>query len=451
VHESVEQALACSNADACIVIGRRQTVTNVRWANNTVTTNGEIEQVSLTVVSVIGRRVASITKTHCPAVEIERMVRESENACRRRPEAPDFMPLVDPYGESPDWAAPSASSDIHVFDRFAPRLKESFERARRDGLATFGYADDTSSTIWLGTSAGLRRRHDDRVGRVSITGKTPDLVRSTWVGTATRDFDTVDPAAMLETLAGRLSWSSRQLTLPAGSYEVLLEPSCTADLALVAYSAMARRDADEGRSAFSSPAGGTRLGERLFGRVTMYSDPGDAAIPTAPFHAAAGSDEATSVFDNGLNLARTEWVRDGELRALITPRYWAERVGAEAPAPYIDNLIVPGDGPTLEQMIANTERALLITCLWYIRTVDPQTALVTGLTRDGVFLVEDGRVRGAVNNFRWNMSPIAAFAQTTEIGRSGAALPREHDEFLRVRTPPVRIVDFNMSSVSQAR
>jgi predicted Zn-dependent protease len=143
-------------------------------------------------------------------------------------------------------------------------------------------------------------------------------------------------------------------------------------------------------------------------------------------------------------------VRDGELRALIMPRYWAAKAGEPGPVPYINNLIVPGDGPALEEMIAQTERALLITCFWYIRAVDPQTALQTGLTRDGVFLVEHGTVNGASNNFRWNMSPIAALAQATQIGRSGMSLPRAHDEFLRAKAPPVRIERFHMSSRSEA-
>jgi predicted Zn-dependent protease len=134
----------------------------------------------------------------------------------------------------------------------------------------------------------------------------------------------------------------------------------------------------------------------------------------------------------------------------VTPRYWADRTGDGIAVPGAGNVIVAGDGPTLETMIANSRRALLVTSLWYIRTVDPQTALVTGLTRDGVFLVEDGTVRGAVNNFRWNMSPVAAFAQATEIGRSQLALPREHDDFVRAKAPPLRVERFHMSSVSEA-
>jgi hypothetical protein len=222
--------------------------------------------------------------------------------------------------------------------------------------------------------------------------------------------------------------------MPAGHYEALLEPSCVSDLGLGAYFFMTRRDADEGRSPYSNGGRGTRIGERLFGDVTIYSDPGETGISATPFHVGVASDGATSVFDNGLPAARTEWARDGVLRAV----------------PYVNNLIVAGEGPTLNDMIARTARALLVTCFWYIRTVDPQTALQTGLTRDGVFLVEDGEVKGAVNNFRWNMSPIATLAQATEIGRTGMALPREHDEFLRAKAPPMRIERFNMSSVSQA-
>jgi predicted Zn-dependent protease len=238
--------------------------------------------------------------------------------------------------------------------------------------------------------------------------------------------------------------------MPAGHYEVLIEPSCTADLAISAYSFMTRRDADEGRSPFSSPTGGTRIGEHLFGPVSLYSDPHEAGISTTPFCVSVGSGSVASVFDNGLPVHRTEWSRDGRLLALMMPRYWAVKAKAPSPVPYVNNLIVSGEGPSLEEMIASTSRALLVTCFWYIRTVDPQTALLTGLTRDGVFLVENGKVKGAVNNFRWNMSPIAAFAQAIELGRSTPSLPREHDEFLRAKAPPMRIARFNMSSVSEA-
>jgi predicted Zn-dependent protease len=450
IPDAIDRLLALSAADECIVVVKRQSALNVRWANNTVTTNGAIDEVSLSVISVVGHRAASVTRTHFPAERLESIVRESEAACEHRPAAPDYMPLLADTGTPPHWDRPAALVDLDMLDAFTPALERMLRSARETDLGTFGYAEQTASTVWLATSTGLRRRHSDTIARISITGKTADRSRSSWVGRSTHDLSGVDPVALCEVLEERLDWSARRIEMPAGDYEVLFEPSCTADLAIAAQSFMLKRDADEGRNPFSAPGGGTRVGERLFGDVSMYSDPAEPRIETAPFEVCVSSDEVSSVFDNGLPILRTEWVNEGTLAALVTPRYWAEKSEPGIPVPNADNLVVSGDGGTLEEMIAATSRALLVTSLWYIRTVDPQTALLTGLTRDGVFLVEDGSVRGAVNNFRWNMSPIAAFAQTTEIGRSEPALPREYDDFLRAKAPPVRVERFNMSSVSEA-
>ena len=442
--------LALSKADACVVIARRVSGVNVRWANNTVTTNGDSDELQLAVVSIVGRKVASVTRTHFPPEVLERIVRESEAAAARRPDAPDYMPLIGGDRHPADWDAPPADTDIGVFATLVPQLGALYKDARRHNIATFGYAEHQSVTTLLAASTGLRRRCTERIGRIDITAKTPDFARSSWIGQVTHDFRDVDARAMFETLRQRLAWSTRSIDMPAGTYEVLLERSCAADLAIASYWFMTRRDADEGRSPFSKPGGGTRIGERLFGSATLYSDPIEHGVESMPFHAGVDSGGASSVFDNGIQMGRTDWVREGELKNLITPRYWAAKVNSPTPVPYVNNLIIPGSGPSLDEMIAQTDRALLVTCFWYIRTVDPQSALLTGLTRDGVFLVERGEVKGAVNNFRWNMSPIAAFAQAVQIGNSGMTLPREHDEFLRAKAPPMRIERFNMSSVSEA-
>ena len=432
------------------MIARRVAGVNIRWAHNTVTTNGDSDEVQLSVVSVIGRRVASATRTYFPQERLEDIVRASEAACERRPEAPDYMPLLEGTGEPADWSQPPADADIHVFDPLVPQLAELYARARRAGVATFGYAESQTASTLLAVSTGLRRRHTERIGKVEITAKTPDFTRSSWIGQVASNFLDIRLSTMFDTLQQRLAWSTRRIEMPAGSYEVLLEPSCAADLAISAYWSMMRRDADEGRSPYSRAGGGTRIGERLFGAVTIYSDPFEPRVEATPFCYGVDSGGASSVFDNGLAQARTDWVRDGVLQHLITPRYWAVKANLPGAVPYVNNLVVPGDGPSMAEMIAQTERALLVTCFWYIRTVDPQTALLTGLTRDGVFLVEGGEVKGAVNNFRWNMSPIAALAQTTQVGSCVMALPREHDEFLRAKAPPLRIGRFNMSSVSEA-
>jgi predicted Zn-dependent protease len=162
----------------------------------------------------------------------------------------------------------------------------------------------------------------------------------------------------------------------------------------------------------------------------------------------SGGDQ--SVFDNGLPVAATDWIRDGELHRLTTTRHSAGLTGLPV-APGIDNLILDGgEDRSLEEMVANTERGLLLTCLWYIREVDPATLLLTGLTRDGVYLVENGEVTGQVNNFRFNESPVDLLRRATEAGRTERTLPREwSDWFTRAAMPPLRIPDFNMSSVSQ--
>ena len=450
LQETIDRVLRLSKADACIVLARRVASVNIRWAHNTVTTNGDADDAQLSVISIAGRRVASVTRTYFPADRLEEIVRESEAACERRPEAPDYMPLLDGAGEPVDWNAPPADTDIHIFDPFVPQLGKLYQEARRAGVATFGYSEFQSATTFVGSSTGLRRRYTERIGKVEITGKTPDFARSAWVGQVTHDFLDVDAHEMFETLRQRLDWAAQRIEMPAGSYEVLLEPSPAADLAISAYSFMTRRDADEGHSPYSKPGGGTRIGEPLFGGATLYSDPAEPGIAAAPFHYGVESSGASSVFDNGLKLSRSDWVRNGVLQNLITPRYWAAKAGGNAAVPYVNNLVLEGAGPPMYEMIAQTDRALLVTCFWYIRTVDPQSALLTGLTRDGVFLVERGRVKGAVNNFRWNMSPIAALAQATQTGRCGLALPREHDEFLRSKAPGLRIERFNMSSVSEA-
>jgi predicted Zn-dependent protease len=216
------------------------------------------------------------------------------------------------------------------------------------------------------------------------------------------------------------------------------------------------KDAADGRTVFSKAGGGTRVGEQLSTYpITLSSDPLAAGLRCPPFVIAHASGSDSSVFDNGLPLRSTAWIQDGSLAALHSSRHSAALAGLPV-APAIDNLIlaIPTSGagaPTLAEMIASTGRALLLTCLWYIREVDPQVLLLTGLTRDGVYLVEDGEVVGAVNNFRFNESPVGMLGRLLEVGATVPTLPREWgDYFNRAAMPPLRVEGFNMSSVSQA-
>jgi len=177
-------------------------------------------------------------------------------------------------------------------------------------------------------------------------------------------------------------------------------------------------------------------------------------LEASPFATAASSSALQSVFDNGLALNRTDWIADGVLNSLMSSQYSANK--ADLPvAPYIDNLILEGkdadSGKSLTEMVSSTERGLLLTCLWYVRMVEPKTLTLTGLTRDGVYLVENGEVVSAVNNFRFNESPVELLRRTTEVGRTEHTLPREfNSQFTRVAMPTLRVEGFNMSSVSEA-
>ena len=453
LQDTLERVLSLSRADACIVVGSASSSVNVRWANNTSTTNGVVEAVELSVVSVIDRRVGAVSVSYFPEDSLERLVRQSEAVCAGKPEAEDYMPLVDGDGFPADWELPAQSTGPEALEGLAPALARVLEQADADGASMFGYAERGTSTTYLATSTGLRRRHTRPSGRVEVNAKSRDFTRSAWAGKATPALGDVDLSLTCSGLRQRLEWSKSVHELPPGHYQVLLEPSAVADMLVYAYWSSAARDADEGRSVFSKPGGGNRVGERLYSPgVTVYSDPCEAGIEVAPFSMAVASSALASVFDSGQDTARTEWVSDGVLRALVTPRYWAARSGAERATPYIDNLVFAAtSGPTLEEMIASTERALLVASLWYIRDLDPQSLLLTGLTRDGVFLVEDGEVKAAVNNFRFNVSPVQMLAQVSEIGRAEATLPRElGDYFDSVKMPPLRVEGFNMSSVSEA-
>ncbi|MFF1548406.1 metallopeptidase TldD-related protein [Streptomyces sp. NPDC058291] len=454
-HEVVERALELSRADGCVVIADEQSTANLRWAGNALTTNGVTRGRTLTVIATVdgkeGTASGVVSRAAVTADELESLVRAAEAAARGAGPAEDAQPLVTGVDRSPEFTEPPAETSSAVFADFAPALGEAFARARAGGRELYGFANHELVSTYLGTSTGLRLRHDQPNGTLELNAKSPDRTRSAWAGRSTRDFKDVDPAALDAELAVRLGWAQRRVELPAGRYETLLPPTAVADLLIYQLWSASGRDATEGRTVFSKPGGGTRLGEKLTDLpLTLRSDPNEPGLESAPFVIAHTSGGDQSVFDNGLPLRSTEWVGAGELKHLTTTRHSAALTGLPA-APAGDNLILDGGADvSLEEMVASTRRGLLLTCLWYIREVDPATLLLTGLTRDGVYLVEDGEVVGEVNNFRFNESPVGLLGRATEAGRTEKTLPREwSDWFTRAAMPALRVPDFNMSSVSQ--
>jgi predicted Zn-dependent protease len=460
--ETVERALALARPGSdCVVIAEEHSTANLRWAGNTLTTNGVASSRALTVIA-IDRRVDGTTGTGMVSRagvlpwQIEAVVREAEEAAAEAAPAEDAADLVSGDGtvRSGEWPQPPAKTDISVMRGFTANLGETLRGAEAAGRKLYGFAEHEVTSTFLGTSAGLRLRHDQPTGRLELNAKSADLTRSAWAGIATRDFTDVDVVALDADLSERLSWQERRIELPAGRYETLLTPASVSDLMVYLYWSTGARDAEEGRTVFSKSGGGTRIGERLASvPVSLFSDPAYPGLECAPFVVAHSSGRDSSVFDNGLPSGAASWIGQGVLGALHSSRHSARLTGLPVTPP-VDNLVLSADTsgvPSLSSMISSTKRGLLVTCLWYIRQVDPQTLLLTGLTRDGVYLVENGEVAGAVNNFRFNESPVGMLGRLAEVGATERTLPREWgDYFTRAAMPPLRVEGFNMSSVSQA-
>jgi predicted Zn-dependent protease len=446
----LDEAVKLGRADETIVLVTDRVEATLRWAGNSMTTNGVSVNRSLTVISIVRQGTSAYVGTVVAAEVDPRvipgLVAASQDAARSAPEAGDAAPLLADTGVPGDWDAPVPGTGPEIFADLVGSLSRGFKGRNR----LYGYAHHSVSTTFLASSTGLRRRFTQPAGAVEINGKLGDA--SAWVGVGTPDFIDVPTDLLLDQLSTRLGWAQRTVDLPAGRYETIMPPSTVADMMIYLAWSMAGRGAHEGRTALAAPSGGTRIGERLTELpLTLFSDPMAPGLACTPFVATSNSSETVSVFDNGMEISQVDWIRDGVINALAYPRATAAKFDAKV-AVAADNLVMTGGSAEPADMIAGTERGLLLTTLWYMREVDPTTMLLTGLTRDGVYLIEDGEVTAAVNNFRFNESPLDLLRRATEAGVSEKTLPREWGDWAtRAAMPSLRIPDFYMSSVSQAQ
>ena len=450
----VDIALAAAGrrgkADETMVLVTDRADAALRWAGNSMTTNGESVRRSTTVISIVRQgysaRFGSVKSSEVDASVIPDLVAASQDAAVSAPEARDSAPPLAGTDLPQDWDAPTPSTGAQAFSGVGGVLARGF----RGTDQLYGYARHVVETTFVATSNGLRRRHTQPTGSVEINAKRNGA--SAWAGISTPDFVDVPTDLMLDQLSTRLGWARRTVELPAGRYATIMPPSTVADMMIYLTWSMDGRAAQEGRTALSARGGGARVGEKLTDLpLTLYSDPAAPKLACTPFVAVPSSSERVSVFDNGMDIGRVDWIRDGTINALAYPRAAAAEFDAPVAVP-ADNLLMTGGSARLADMVARTERGLLLTTLWYIRTVDPTMLLLTGLTRDGVYLVEDGQVTASVNNFRFNESPLDLLRRATEAGVSEITLPREWGDWAtRAAMPSLRIPDFHMSSVSQAQ
>lgn len=450
----IESALAEAGTDEVVVLVHQDFVRNVRWARNTVTTNGHTwrQSNSFSVLHDRGNGVPSVgTVSADGEANPAEQIALARQIAATMPPATDAAPLLN-VEHAPDWRTAAVDSDDADFADLLASLGEILARGVAENVEYFGYAEQSVRTTWAASSAGLRLRSVQPAARLELNGKSDNRTRSAWSGFAGPSFANADLAAMEAEIRTGLGWQAKTESIRPGHYPAILSGSVSADFMIDLYWGAQGRAAADGRTVFSRAGGGTRLGEQVAqDRIRLFSDPLLAGQECAQHVITDASSESVSLFDNGLGLARTDWISGGVLENLVTTRHTARLT--ELPlCPAIGNLALDAGGQgDLADLVARTDDALLITCSWYNRMVDPKRHLITGLTRDGVYRVRNGEVVGAVGNFRFNDSPADLLNRVQDASAARPALPREMGDFFTRTTMPALLVDaMNFSSPSEA-
>ena len=440
-----DRVLASAKADETRVTIDNDWSGNTRFAGGEITTSGESTDTTITVVSTIGKRRASATTNVLEDESIRRTVDLSERLARLSPEDPEIMPELTSQTYAPVRGFIDATANLGG-DARAVAAKRVIDRAAEAGRAAgdvfvAGFLEANAGARALANNRGLFAYHRSTDAELSTTVRTPDGTGSGWASAGARNWAAIDPAALGARAAQKAVASRNPTAIEPGMYTVVLEPQAVADLVPQLGGAFNGRAADEGRSPFSKrDGGGTRVGEKIADeRVTLYSDPTDADLLAAPFDG------------EGFPLKRRVWIENGVLKNLTYSRFWAQKQGKEPTGGgggfggggFPGGLKMNGGTKSLDELIAGTQRGVLVTHFFYIRSLDTRTVMLTGLTRDGTFLIENGKVTRSLKNFRWNESPLFMLNKIEEIGR---AEPTSVGQVM----PSLRVKDFNFTSLSDA-
>ncbi|MDO1445850.1 TldD/PmbA family protein [Rhodocytophaga aerolata] len=425
----LEKVLSFSKADECTVSLTGTQGGNIRYARNEVSTSGEETNRNLTILSSFGKRSGTASINEFDDASLEKVVRRAEELAKLAPENPEFVSILGPqqYAES----AAFFDSTANINPEFRAKVAEnSIVPATQKDVTAAGFLQHSSGFDSMMNSKKLFAYQKNSNVDFTVTMRTSDGQGSGW---ASRDFNDASKlnAAEASEIAIQKAVNSRAAkAIEPGKYTVILEPAAAVTLIDNMMSNFNARTADEGRSFLSKPGGKNKLNEKIVDeRVTIYTDPMDPNLPGSTWT------------NEGLPRTRTEWIKNGVVQKLYYDRFWASQKGAEAVAPP-NNIIMQGGTGSLEDLIKGTERGVLVTRLWYIRAVDPQTLLYTGLTRDGTFYIENGQIKYPVKNFRFNESPVIMLNNLDALGK-----PQRVEGNL---IPPMRIRDFTFTSLSDA-
>ncbi len=432
----IERAVKMSKADSIHIQVNDGMRTNLRFADNRVSTAGSIQDTSVGVLSAFGPKHAAVQTNDISDEGLRRAVEQSEALARLAPDDPEAMPELGPqeYKSSDAYFTSTAEASA---DQRARAAMTALEPARAAGdLKAAGYLEVHADAAAIGNSKGMFGYHPSTTANYTLTVRTSNGTGSGWAGAEANDWSRLDFAALGKHAIDKARASLNPVAVEPGHYTVVMEPQAVGDLVQLMGFYVDARQADEGRSPFVKEGGGNKIGMKVIdSRVSIVSDPFDPDLRGQPFDG------------DGLPLSRQVWIEDGVLKHLYYSRFWAKKQNAIATgAP--STFKMTGGTTSVEDMIKSTERGILLTRLWYLREVDPRTILYTGLTRDGTFLIENGKVSHAIKNFRFNDSPLfllnnaESFGVPVRIGGTEAGGP--------IVVPAVKAKDFDFTSLSDA-
>ena len=430
--------LGFANADQTRVSIRSGVSAFTRTAMNRITTAGSTNDVEVRITSAVGKRVASVDTNRLDDRSLEQAVRDSESMARLSPENPEYLPEPSPQSYVEVNGYYPSTGDLTNDDR-ARAAALVLERSKGAGTMAAGFIDLFAGSQAVANRQGLFAYHASTGVASTLTIRTPDGASSGWAGDEGADWTTIESQAIADRAFSKCQdWRGRT-ALDPGTYEAVLEPTAVGMLMLRMMNAFDARAADEGRSYFSRTGGGTRVGELVFDeRVSIASNPAAVNAETAPF---TGVGEA---------VAPETWIEKGVLKNLDYSRFWAGKQNT-APRPGMSNFIMSGGEASLEDLIASVKRGVLITRFWYIRSLNPRMLVQTGLTRDGTFLIENGRISRPVTNFRFNQSLADLLKNVEVMGRPTRVCAGEDSAVgAPVVVPALKVRAFNLSSVSDA-
>ena len=425
----IDKVLSYSKADETTVVLTGRRTGNIRYARNTVSTSGEADNLSLSVTAVFGKRSGTATINEFDEPSLLKTVERATEIAKLAPENPEYISILGPqqYTKTNSYSAKTAGIDPAFR---ANAAFDSIQACLKKNLTGAGYLEDNTSYIAMGNNKGMYGYNKETNIDFSISVRTADGKGSGY------GIQTVTDAAKLDTRSatgiaiGKAEASREATEMAPGKYTVILETPAAGELLQLMFGALDARSADEGRSFFGKKGGGNKVGEKLFNdNVYIYSDPSHPEYSGSPFA------------NDGRPHKKIVWIENGVLKNLPYTRYWASQKGVEAiPSP--SGVIMNGTDKSVNDLIKGTEKGILVTRFWYIRPVDPQTLVFTGLTRDGTFYIENGAIKYAIKNFRFNESPAKMLNNIEALGKP----VRVGNNLI----PPMKIRDFNFTSLSDA-